>query len=178
MVLRGSGQAPDTTRAPSSTPHCDAYLTLHADADLCVYPKVGACTHIALLVLLLQSGKLVQKMFGKIQEMIADKDALVCVLIDEVESLTAARKSAMAGSEPSDAIRVVNALLTQIDQIRRCVLHQIILGTYTHMYHHTAMNLHEIICIVTRHEVQYMAFSMCHIYCHVCIHMHILIQVS
>ena len=65
-----------------------------------------------------------QKMFGKIHEMIADKDALVCVLIDEVESLTAARKSAMAGSEPSDAIRVVNALLTQIDQIRRCVLHR------------------------------------------------------
>ena len=75
----------------------------------------------ALLLHLLQSGKLVQKMFGKIHEMIADKDALVCVLIDEVESLTAARKSAMAGSEPSDAIRVVNALLTQIDQIRRCV---------------------------------------------------------
>ena len=57
----------------------------------------------------------------------------VCVLIDEVsdsvcvcvftvhqvESLTSARKSAMSGSEPSDAIRVVNALLTQLDQIKR-----------------------------------------------------------
>ena len=85
-------------------------------------PAVCGCCS-ALLLHLLQSGKLVQKMFGKIHEMIADKDALVCVLIDEVESLTAARKSAMAGSEPSDAIRVVNALLTQIDQIRRCVLH-------------------------------------------------------
>ena len=39
--------------------------------------------------------------------------------LPQVESLTAARKSAMAGSEPSDAIRVVNALLTQIDQIKR-----------------------------------------------------------
>ena len=67
----------------------------------------------------LQSGKLVQKMFRKIQELIDDPDVLVCVLIDEVESLTAARKSAMSGSEPSDAIRVVNALLTQLDQIRR-----------------------------------------------------------
>ena len=67
----------------------------------------------------LQSGKLVQKMFHKIQELIDDPDVLVCVLIDEVESLTAARKSAMSGSEPSDAIRVVNALLTQLDQIRR-----------------------------------------------------------
>ena len=59
----------------------------------------------------------------------------MCVLIDEVESLTAARKA--SGSEPSDAIRyiigplstaedgfswgnlrVVNALLTQLDQIK------------------------------------------------------------
>ena len=37
----------------------------------------------------------------------------------QVESLTSARQSAMSGSEPSDAIRVVNALLTQIDQIKR-----------------------------------------------------------
>ncbi|KAL4234081.1 Pachytene checkpoint protein 2 [Mactra antiquata] len=66
-----------------------------------------------------ESGKLVMKMFQKIQELIDDSDALVCVLIDEVESLTAARKSAMSGSEPSDAIRVVNAVLTQLDQIKR-----------------------------------------------------------
>ncbi|KAK2559713.1 Pachytene checkpoint protein 2-like protein, partial [Acropora cervicornis] len=59
-----------------------------------------------------ESGKLVMKMFQKIQELIDDKDALV-------ESLTAARKSAMQGQEPSDAIRVVNALLTQIDHIKR-----------------------------------------------------------
>ena len=31
-----------------------------------------------------QSGKLVMKMFQKIQELIDDKDALICVLIDEV----------------------------------------------------------------------------------------------
>ena len=37
-----------------------------------------------------------------------DSRALICVLIDEVESLTAARKNAMSGSEPSDAIRVVS----------------------------------------------------------------------
>ena len=90
-------------------------------------------------------------MFQRIQELIDDHEALVCVLIDEVtymlrfllplhnpsqivyfskfhtsmldhsqvESLTAARQSAMSGSEPSDAIRVVNALLTQLDQIKR-----------------------------------------------------------
>jgi len=91
----------------------------------------------------LQSGKLVMKLFEKIFELVEDKDCLVCVLIgkgnyrrcdpcvhrleicvrvaictDEVESLTSARQSALSGSEPSDAIRVVNALLTQIDKLR------------------------------------------------------------
>ncbi|XP_003222289.1 pachytene checkpoint protein 2 homolog isoform X1 [Anolis carolinensis] len=66
-----------------------------------------------------ESGKLVTKMFQKIQALIDDKDALVFVLIDEVESLTAARSAVRAGTEPSDAIRVVNAVLTQIDQIKR-----------------------------------------------------------
>lgn len=36
-----------------------------------------------------------------------------------MESLTAARNACRAGAEPSDAIRVVNAVLTQIDQIKR-----------------------------------------------------------
>ncbi|XP_068180236.1 pachytene checkpoint protein 2 homolog [Antennarius striatus] len=66
-----------------------------------------------------ESGKLVTKMFQKIQQLIDDKEALVFVLIDEVESLTAARKACQAGTEPSDAIRVVNAVLTQLDQIKR-----------------------------------------------------------
>ncbi|CAN0278459.1 pachytene checkpoint protein 2 homolog [Lampetra fluviatilis] len=66
-----------------------------------------------------ESGKLVMKMFQKIQESIDDQEALVCVLIDEVESLTASRSASHSGTEPSDAIRVVNALLTQIDQIKR-----------------------------------------------------------
>uniref|UniRef100_A0A671W7A9 Pachytene checkpoint protein 2 homolog n=1 Tax=Sparus aurata TaxID=8175 RepID=A0A671W7A9_SPAAU len=64
-------------------------------------------------------GKLVTKMFQKIQQLIDDKDALVFVLIDEVESLTAARNASQAGTEPSDAIRVVNSVLTQLDQIKR-----------------------------------------------------------
>jgi pachytene checkpoint protein 2 len=63
-----------------------------------------------------ESGKLVGKLFAKIHELVEDPDALVCVLIDEVESLSAARKS--SGTEPSDAIRVVNALLTQLDSLR------------------------------------------------------------
>ncbi|XP_041844503.1 pachytene checkpoint protein 2 homolog [Melanotaenia boesemani] len=66
-----------------------------------------------------ESGKLVTKMFQKIQQLIDDKDTLVFVLIDEVESLTAARNACQAGTEPSDAIRVVNSVLTQLDQIKR-----------------------------------------------------------
>jgi len=63
-----------------------------------------------------ESGKLVQKMFTEIKRLMEDPKSLVCVLIDEVESLTAARKS--SGTEPSDAMRVVNALLTQLDTIK------------------------------------------------------------
>ncbi len=63
-----------------------------------------------------------QKLFGKIEELVEERDSLVIVLIDEVESLTAARKSALSGSEPSDAIRVVNAVLTQIDKLKEVCL--------------------------------------------------------
>uniref|UniRef100_A0A7S0EB03 AAA+ ATPase domain-containing protein n=1 Tax=Hanusia phi TaxID=3032 RepID=A0A7S0EB03_9CRYP len=65
-----------------------------------------------------ESGKLVNKLFDTIREFLDDEETFVCVLIDEVESLTAARQSALNGSEPSDAIRVVNALLTQIDKLK------------------------------------------------------------
>ncbi|GMH01241.1 hypothetical protein Nepgr_003080 [Nepenthes gracilis] len=65
-----------------------------------------------------ESGKLVAKLFQNIQEMVEEENNLVFVLIDEVESLAAARNTALAGSEPSDSIRVVNALLTQLDKLK------------------------------------------------------------
>ncbi|KAG6335299.1 hypothetical protein ID866_3783 [Astraeus odoratus] len=65
-----------------------------------------------------ESGKLVQRLFNNITEMVEDEDCFVVVLIDEVESLTAARAGAMAGTEPSDGLRVVNALLTQLDKLK------------------------------------------------------------
>ncbi|KAI0269239.1 thyroid receptor-interacting protein 13 [Gloeopeniophorella convolvens] len=65
-----------------------------------------------------ESGKLVQKLFGSVMDLVEDDDTFVVVLIDEVESLTAARAGAMAGTEPTDALRVVNALLTQLDKLR------------------------------------------------------------
>lgn len=38
--------------------------------------------------------------------------------VDEIESITISRSSLFKGSEPSDSIRAVNVLLTQIDQIK------------------------------------------------------------
>lgn len=64
-----------------------------------------------------ESGKLIMKLFEKIQEMVEDRDSLICILIDEVESLTAARQMA-TGTEPTDSIRAVNALLTQLDRLK------------------------------------------------------------
>ena len=42
----------------------------------------------------------------------------MCLLIDEVESLTSARSNVNSGTEPSDAVRVVNAVLTHLDRLR------------------------------------------------------------
>ncbi|KAI3768711.1 hypothetical protein L2E82_19541 [Cichorium intybus] len=52
-----------------------------------------------------ESGKMVAKLLQKIQDMVEEDNALVFVLIDEVESLAAVRKAALSGSEPSDSIR-------------------------------------------------------------------------
>lgn len=61
---------------------------------------------------------MVQKLFTEIKVLLGDPSTLVCILIDEVESLAHARKACVNGTEPSDSIRVVNALLTQLDQLR------------------------------------------------------------
>ncbi|CAM6001991.1 unnamed protein product, partial [Sphagnum balticum] len=65
-----------------------------------------------------ESGKLVMKLFQQIKECVENGDQLIFVLIDEVESLAHTRQVSINGTEPSDAIRVVNALLTQIDNIK------------------------------------------------------------
>ena len=46
-----------------------------------------------------------------------DPDSLVCVLIDEVESLAASRDSS-SGGDPGDAMRAVNSLLTSLDKLK------------------------------------------------------------
>ena len=69
-----------------------------------------------------ESGKLISRLFNRIREMVEDNsDALVCVLVDEVESLAASRTRGIDGKsgEPSDAIRAVNSMLTQLDRIKK-----------------------------------------------------------
>lgn len=41
------------------------------------------------------------------------------VLIDEVESLTMGRNASFLGSDPSDSVRAVNAVLTQLDKLKK-----------------------------------------------------------
>lgn len=67
-----------------------------------------------------ESGKMVLKLFESIRELAeSDPDMFCAVMIDEVESLSASRSAAASGNEPSDAVRVVNALLTQLDTLKR-----------------------------------------------------------
>ena len=66
------------------------------------------------------SGKLVSALFQMVRDMLQeDPTALVCVLVDEVESLASSRTSSSHnGGDPSDAMRAVNSLLTSLDKLR------------------------------------------------------------
>lgn len=63
-----------------------------------------------------ESGKMVMKLFKQILDIVQMPSTLVCVLIDEVESLTLSRQN--LSQDPSDSIRAVNAMLTQLDLLR------------------------------------------------------------
>lgn len=58
------------------------------------------------------------KLFTTIKEVAEDPTSLVIILVDEVESIAYSRDSVSA-QEPSDSLRVVNAVLTQLDQLRQ-----------------------------------------------------------
>lgn len=64
-----------------------------------------------------ESAKLVTHLFEKIHDYADNEDWYICVLFDEIESLAMARNLSLA-SEPSDIMRVVNVLLTQLDRLR------------------------------------------------------------
>lgn len=60
---------------------------------------------------------MVLKLFTSIKEVAENPESLVIILIDEVESIAYSRGS-VSSQEPSDSLRVVNAVLTQLDQLR------------------------------------------------------------
>lgn len=64
-----------------------------------------------------ESAKLVATLFDKIRDMTDDEEVFICILIDEVESITASRKETL-GADPTDSMRVVNVLLTQLDILK------------------------------------------------------------
>lgn len=66
-----------------------------------------------------ESGKLVSAMFKSVRDTALDNpNEFIVIVIDEVESLSASRDKAIGSGDPSDSIRVVNALLTQIDSLK------------------------------------------------------------
>ncbi|CAG0879786.1 unnamed protein product [Cyprideis torosa] len=58
-----------------------------------------------------------KRLFERVAEVVSAPNVLVILLLDEVESLATQRKA--AEGEPADATRAVNALLTQIDALKR-----------------------------------------------------------
>lgn len=63
------------------------------------------------------SGKLVNRLFDLVKDMVQDyPNILVCVLLDEVESLASARSQ--LGGDPADSMRAVNSLLTSLDRLK------------------------------------------------------------
>ncbi|RAK74886.1 putative pachytene checkpoint component Pch2 [Aspergillus fijiensis CBS 313.89] len=66
-----------------------------------------------------EGAKLVDQIFERIDLLLEEEDeTLVCVFIDEIETLAARRDRALSSNEPFDAIRAVNALLTGLDKIK------------------------------------------------------------
>jgi hypothetical protein len=65
-----------------------------------------------------ESGKQVSKLFAQIYAIAEDPTMLVCVLIDEVETLAGSREKAVSGNEVGDALRATNQLLTALDRLR------------------------------------------------------------
>ncbi|EGD90446.2 hypothetical protein H113_01906 [Trichophyton rubrum MR1459] len=59
-------------------------------------------------------------MFSMVESMLEDEpDTLVCVFIDEVETMTAQREQTLSGNDPLDAMRAVNSLLMSLDRLRQ-----------------------------------------------------------
>jgi SpoVK/Ycf46/Vps4 family AAA+-type ATPase len=66
---------------------------------------------------LMHSNKIL--VFDHIEHIAQQDSTFVYILIDEVESIAAARKVSHQNNEPGDAMRAVNAVLTSLDSLKR-----------------------------------------------------------
>ena len=64
-----------------------------------------------------ESANLVCSCFDGIQQLAKDPDVLVCVLIDEVESIAGSRERSYQSSEVVDSVRATNQLLVALDSL-------------------------------------------------------------
>ncbi len=68
-----------------------------------------------------ESGANVGRVFGHIRDRVAEEQGtlFVCV-IDEIETICSSREAALSkgSNEPSDAVRVVNSVLTELDRLK------------------------------------------------------------
>jgi pachytene checkpoint protein 2 len=65
-----------------------------------------------------ESGKLINAMFENIHTMSQDRSTLVCVVMDEVETIAGSRTKSTSGTECNDGMRATNQLLTALDRLR------------------------------------------------------------
>ena len=66
-----------------------------------------------------ESGKLIAALFTKLINAVQEEPTLLfSILVDEVESLANSRSTSKNATEPSDAIRAVNSLLTGLDRLK------------------------------------------------------------
>lgn len=65
-----------------------------------------------------ESAKLVEQVFRKLLAVAKDETGLVCLLIDEIETIAASRDQLTQTGECYDSIRATNQLLTALDRIR------------------------------------------------------------
>lgn len=65
-----------------------------------------------------ESGKLIANLFDKIHSIAQTPTTLVCVIMDEVETIASSREKASNGGECSDSVRATNQLLTALDRLR------------------------------------------------------------
>jgi hypothetical protein len=65
-----------------------------------------------------ESGKLISQLFDQVTELARSPSTLVCVVIDEIETIAGSRQKSTDGGECSDGLKATNQLLTALDKLR------------------------------------------------------------